>query len=59
MGLLQPRRMVADEGVRGVARIVWNLLRDADARKRVLAMRRTFTTHGEHISAVGSVLRRR
>ncbi|HJC29148.1 MAG TPA: class I SAM-dependent methyltransferase [Candidatus Dietzia intestinipullorum] len=59
MGLLQPRRMVADEGVRGVARIVWNLLRDADARKRVLAMRRTFTTHGEHISAVGFVLRRR
>ena len=59
MALLQPRRMLADEGVRGVIRIVGNLLRDADARKRVLAMRTTFTTHGEHLSAVGFVLRKR
>ncbi|WP_295650889.1 class I SAM-dependent methyltransferase [uncultured Dietzia sp.] len=59
MALLQPRRMLADEGVVGLARIVRNLLRDADARKRVLAMRKTFTTHDEHISAVGFVLRKR
>lgn len=59
MGLLQPRRMIADEGLRGVARIVRNLARDADARKRVLAMRKTFTTHAEHIGAIGLVLRKR
>ena len=59
MGLLQPRRMIADEGIGGVARIVSNLIRDSDARKRVLAMRKTFTTHDEHISAVGFVLRKR
>lgn len=59
MGLLQPRRLLADEGVRGVARIVRNLVRDADARKRVLVMRKTFTTHAEHIGAVGFVLRKR
>ena len=59
MGLLQPRRMIADEGIGGVARIVWNLIRDSDARKRVLAMRKTFTTHDEHINAVGFVLRKR
>lgn len=59
MSLLQFRRMIADEGIGGVARIVLNLLKDADARKRVLAMRRTFTTHDEHMSAVGFVLRNR
>lgn len=59
MALLQPRRMIADEGIVGVGRIVRNLLRDADARRRVLAMRKTFTTHDEHMSAVGFVLRKR
>lgn len=59
MGLLQPRRMIHDEGIAGVARIVGNLIRDADARKRVLAMRKTFTTHDTHMSAVGFVLRKR
>lgn len=58
MGLLQPKRMIADEGLGGVARIVRNLIRDADARKRVLAMRKTFTTHEQHMSAVGFVLRK-
>jgi len=59
MALLQPRRVVADEGLAGAARIVGNLLRDADARARVLAMRRTFRTHRRHLSAVGLVLRAR
>lgn len=59
MSLLQPRRMIADEGLGGVARILVNLLRDADARQRVLAMRKTFTTHDRHMSAVGFVLRKR
>lgn len=59
MGLLKPRQMIADEGIDGVAKIVSNLVRDSDARKRVLAMRTTFTTHDKHIAAVGFVLRKR
>ena len=59
MGLLKPRQMIADEGIDGVAKIVSNLVRDSDARKRVLAMRKTFTTHDKHIAAVGLVLRKR
>lgn len=59
MALLQPRRMIEDEGLVGVARIVRNLIRDSDARRRVLAMRKTFTTHDRHMSAVGFVLRKR
>lgn len=59
MALLQPRRMIADEGPGGVFRIARNLLRDADARRRVLAMRSTFSTYEEHMRAVGFVLRKR
>ena len=59
MALLRARRMLADEGPGGVFRIVRNLLRDADARRRVLAMRTTFSTYEEHMRAVGFVLRRR
>lgn len=59
MALLQPRRMIADEGVHGVARIARNLLRDPDARRRVLAMRGTFRRHRRALSAVGFVLRTR
>ena len=59
MALLQPRRLIADEGLGGVARIARNLIRDADARRRVLEMRKTFKTHARHMSAVGFVLRKR
>lgn len=59
MALLQPQRLLSDEGLRGVARIVGNLLRDADARGRVLGMRRTFREHDRSLRAVGMVLRKR
>ncbi len=59
MALLEARRLISDEGLGGVARIVFNLLRDADARRRVLAMRKTFTSNGQYLSAVGFVLRKR
>lgn len=59
MALLETRRLIADEGLGGVARIVVNLLRDADARRRVLAMRKTFTSNSQYLGAVGFVLRKR
>ena len=58
MALLQMRRNIADEGIAGVAKILWNLLRMPAARKRVLAMRRTFTTHKESLIAVALVARK-
>lgn len=54
MGLLDPKQMIADEGPR-VAKILMNLLRDSEARGRVLEMRRTFTQHKEHLAAVSLV----
>lgn len=55
MALLKPRRNIADEGLLGTARIVRNLLRDAQARKRVLAMRKVFTTHRKSLTGIALV----
>lgn len=55
MALLQPRRLIADEGVRGALRFAKNLLVHRDARRRVLAMRRTFRKHRDRLAAVAIV----
>ena len=58
MRLLEPSRIVADEGLGGAARFAWNLLRNAPARKRVLAMRRAFREHRDHLGAIALVARK-
>lgn len=55
MALLQPRRLIADEGLLGALRFGKNLLTHSDARRRVLIMRRTFRTHRERLTAVAIV----
>lgn len=55
MALLQMRRNLADEGVRGTARILGNVARDADARRRVLAMRALFREHRDRLRGVALV----
>lgn len=49
MSLLQPARIVADEGVFRAMRFVLNVLRDPDARRRVLLMRKTFTKYRNYL----------
>lgn len=58
MALLQMRRNLADEGVRGTLRILRNVLRDADARRRVLSMRSLFRTHRDTLRGVALVARK-
>lgn len=55
MALLQPRRLLADEGLLGTLRFATNLLRDHDARKRVLDMRKTFVKYKKEMVAVSFV----
>ncbi|MDT5349478.1 MAG: hypothetical protein QOH91_2765 [Mycobacterium sp.] len=55
MALLEPRRVIADEGLLGALRFARNLLAHRDARKRVLGMRRTFRKHRERMAAVAIV----
>jgi hypothetical protein len=52
MGLLEPGRLIRDEGFAGASRFVWNLLRDKQARQRVLEMRSVFRRNRKQIGAV-------
>lgn len=58
MHLLEPGRLVQDEGLLGAARFWRNVRRTPGARDRVRAMRQAFQLQGELLSAVGMVARR-
>ena len=57
MGLLNPRQMLDDEGPR-VFKILFNLLRYPDARKRVLAMRKVFKDNTENLGSIAIVAKK-
>ena len=52
MALLEPARVLRDEGLFGALRFAFNVLRDRDARRRVFAMRRVFRRRRDKIAAV-------
>lgn len=55
MALLEPRRLISDEGLLGALRFARNVLVQRDARKRILAMRRTFRKHRKQLAAVAII----
>lgn len=55
MNLLEPRRLISDEGFAGALRFAWNLLRDSKARRRVLEMRSVFRRYRKELGAVAIV----
>ena len=52
MGLLEPKRVLQDEGWRRTAIFLWNLCRYPDARRRALAMRQVFKHYKDNLRAV-------
>ena len=58
MHLLEPRRLIQDEGLGRALKIAFNILRDPVARRRIWAMRRTFRQHREHLGAISLVATR-
>ncbi|HEY9857354.1 MAG TPA: methyltransferase domain-containing protein [Stenomitos sp.] len=58
MSLLETWRVLQDEGLGGSLRIVWNTLRDRQARRRVLEMRSVFRRHATRMGAVAIVARK-
>jgi hypothetical protein len=52
MHLLEPRRLLSDEGLRGTLRFIWNVLRDRDARARIFLMRNVFRRYQSNLAAV-------
>ncbi|MFP4173440.1 MAG: hypothetical protein ACLFV4_11075 [Candidatus Hydrogenedentota bacterium] len=55
MHLLEPRRLLLDEGLIGGLSFVLNVLRSRVARRRVRGMRRVFRKHANHTYAVSLV----
>jgi hypothetical protein len=52
MSLLEPGRLIRDEGFAGALRFVWNVIRDSEARARVLEMRSVFRRNRHLLGAV-------
>lgn len=52
MALLEPSRVIKDEGFLRALRFACNVLRDGEARRRVCEMRRVFRRHRDQIKAV-------
>lgn len=50
--LLEPKRIIQDEGIRGAMRIAFNILRYPQARRRVLTMRSVLRRHAQHMAAI-------
>jgi len=50
--LLEPKRIVRDEGVLGALRIGWNVVRNGAARRRLFAMRHAIGKHALHMRAI-------
>ena len=59
MHLLEPRRLIQDEGMLGALRIAFNLLCNGEARRRVLAMRQVFSKYRDHLAAVMMVAQKK
>lgn len=55
LALLEPRRVLADEGFVGALRFARNVLADKPARRRVRAMAKTLRAHKSALQAVGVV----
>lgn len=52
MHLLEPKRLLSDEGVKGTVRFLWNTVRDRESRERVLMMRNVFRRYQSDLAAV-------
>jgi ubiquinone/menaquinone biosynthesis C-methylase UbiE len=55
MSLLEPGRLIRDEGLLGALNFMWNLFRDSEARQRVLEMRAAFRRNRNELGAVSMV----
>lgn len=52
MHLLEPRRVIRDEGLFGALRFMFNVLRHREARSRVLKLRRLFRSYRNNVGAI-------
>jgi SAM-dependent methyltransferase len=55
MHLLEPLRLLKDEGLLRAIRFAWNVATHQAARRRVLTMRRVFRKYGRHLATIALV----
>jgi SAM-dependent methyltransferase len=55
MHLLEPARVIRDEGFFRAVRFIFNVLTHSAARQRVFRMRRVFRKYGKHLAAISLV----
>ncbi len=55
MHLLEPQRVIADEGLLRTLKIMFNVLTQKELRSRIMQMRKTFRKHKDNINAVAIV----
>jgi hypothetical protein len=55
MHLLEPARLLRDEGIAGASRIAFRAATNPALGKRIFAMRRLFHKYGEHLGAISLV----
>lgn len=58
MHLLEPARMIDDEGFLGFLKIAFNIMTHPEERKRILEMRKIFRKHNENLCAVSIVAKK-
>ena len=58
MHLLEPKRLISDEGLVGALRFAFNVARNKAARERIKKMRSTFRKNEDSLNAVALVLRK-
>lgn len=52
MSLLETKRVIDDEGLFRTLKIAFNIITNPKARKRIMAMRKTFRAYAEHMNAI-------
>ena len=55
MHLLEPSRIIQDEGFFGALKIGFNILTHSDARKRIVEMSKIFRKHAKHMNSIAIV----
>ena len=58
MRLLEPDRMIRDEGPGGMLKFMFNAVRTTGAARRLRAIRAVFRAHQQHLCAVGVIARK-
>lgn len=58
MRLLEPRRIIQDEGIAQAFKIGYNMMSHPEERKRVLQMRNVFRKHQKHLKAFAFIVKK-